>query len=54
MAGGFMQFANKGKILVIRKETSKETRIIVDYKKVINGDPSSNIVLKSGDTIIVP
>ncbi len=55
MAGGFTDWANQKKILVIRKENGKEKRFTVDYKKVTKGnDPSSNVVLKSGDTIIVP
>jgi polysaccharide export outer membrane protein len=55
MAGGFTDWANQKKILIIRKENGKEKRIIVNYKKIVEGDaPDSNIVLKAGDTIIVP
>lgn len=55
LAGGFTEWANQKKILIIRKEDGKEKRIIVNYKKIIKGeDPKSNIILKSGDTIIVP
>jgi polysaccharide export outer membrane protein len=54
MAGGLTQWAKERKILVIRKEMGKETRITLNYKKAIKGDPSSNLVLKSGDTVIVP
>jgi polysaccharide export outer membrane protein len=54
MAGGFTEWAKKSKILVIRNENGKERRITVDYKKAVKGDPNSNLVLKSGDTIIVP
>ncbi len=54
MAGGFGEWAKKTKILVIRNENGKETRITVNYKKAVKGDPNSNLVLKSGDTIIVP
>jgi len=55
MAGGFTDWAKQKKILVIRKENGKEKRLTVDYKKAIKGDdPSSNIILKPGDTIIVP
>jgi len=54
MAGGFTEWAKKRKILVIRKENGKEMRTTVDYKKAMKGDPSSNVALKSGDTIIVP
>ena len=55
MAGGFTDWANQKKILIIRKENGKEKRIIVNYKKIMKGDdPGSNIILKAGDTIIVP
>ena len=55
MAGGFTDWANQKKILIIRKEGGKEKRITVNYKKILKGeDPDSNIILKAGDTIIVP
>ena len=55
MVGGFTDWANQKKILVIRKENGKEKRITINYKKIIKGnDPGSNIILKAGDTIIVP
>jgi polysaccharide export outer membrane protein len=55
MVGGFTEWANQKKILIIRKENGKEKRMTVNYKKIVKGDdPSSNIILKSGDTIIVP
>jgi len=55
MAGGFTDWANQKKILIIRKENGKEKRIIVNYKKIVKGeDPNANVILKSGDSIIVP
>jgi polysaccharide export outer membrane protein len=55
MAGGFTDWANQKKILIIRKENGKEKRVTVNYKKILEGnDPGSNIILKPGDTIIVP
>ena len=55
MAGGFTDWANQKKILIIRKENGKEKRITVNYKKIMKGgDPGSNIILKAGDTIIIP
>jgi polysaccharide export outer membrane protein len=55
MVGGFTDWANQKKILIIRKEDGKEKRITVNYKKIVKGDtPDSNIILKSGDHIIVP
>jgi polysaccharide export outer membrane protein len=55
MAGGFTDWANQKKIMIIRKEGGKEKRITANYKKILEGDdPKSNIVLKPGDTIVVP
>ncbi len=55
MAGGFTDWANQKKILVVRKENGKEKHITVNYKKIRKGDdPASNLILKSGDTVIVP
>jgi polysaccharide export outer membrane protein len=53
MVGGFTDWANEKKILVIRKEGGQEKRITINYKRIVSGkDP--NFVLRSGDTIIVP
>ncbi len=55
MAGGFTDWAKQRKILIIRKENGNEKRFRVDYKKAMKGDDqTSNVVLKAGDTIIVP
>jgi polysaccharide export outer membrane protein len=55
MAGGFTDWANQKKILIIRKENGKEKRITINYRRIIDGkDLDSNIILKSGDTVIVP
>ena len=54
-AGGFTEWANQKKILIVRKEDGLEKRIKVNYKKIMSGkDTGSNIILKAGDTIIVP
>ncbi|MGZ3614752.1 MAG: polysaccharide biosynthesis/export family protein [Thermodesulfobacteriota bacterium] len=54
MAGGFTEWANQKKILVIRKENGKERRILLNYKKILEGeDPGANVVLKPGDIVIV-
>ena len=53
MVGGFSEWANEKKILVIRKEEGKEKRLTVNYKRIVAGkDP--NFIMKSGDTVIVP
>ena len=55
MAGGFTDWANPKKILIVRKEDGKEKRITVNYNKILKGeDPNSNLILKPGDTVIVP
>ena len=55
MAGGFTDWADRKKITIIRKEGGKESRIRVNYKKVIDGDEGAqDIILKSGDIIIIP
>jgi len=55
MAGGFTEWANKRKITVITNEGGKKKKIRVNYKRIISGkDPSQNIILNRGDTIIVP
>ena len=55
MAGGFTEWADQKKVLIIRKESEKDKRIVVNYKKIVSGeDMSYNVVLKPGDTVIVP
>ena len=55
LAGGFTEWANQRKILLVRKEGGNEKRFTINFKKIISGkDLSNNMVLKPGDTIIVP
>jgi len=53
MSGGFTEWANKRKILILTKEGDKEKRITVNYNKIIDGD-MQDIVIKHGDTVIIP
>lgn len=54
-AGGFSEFANLKGIYVVRMENGTDVKHPFNYKKVIKGqNASENIVLKAGDTIIVP
>ena len=54
-AGGFTQFANEKKIYLLRQENGKQDKHPFNYKDVIAGKtPEQNIVLKAGDTIVVP
>ncbi len=54
-AGGFTQYANTGKIYVLRTENGKQQKLPFNYKEVIRGEKTEqNIVLRPGDTIVVP
>jgi len=55
LAGGLTPFASQGNIKILRKENGKETVIPFDYSDVRKGRQlEQNIMLKSGDVIIVP
>jgi len=56
LSGGFTTFANKGKIRIVRRVGGgDEVEYRFDYDAYIKGRaPGSNIVLKNGDTVIVP
>jgi polysaccharide export outer membrane protein len=55
MAEGFTDWANQKKITIMRKEGGKDSRIMVNYKKIIEGDEGAkDITLKSGDIVIIP
>jgi polysaccharide export outer membrane protein len=52
---GFTQFSNLKAIYVLKTENGQQTKIRFNYKDAIKGkDPQQNIVLKPGDTIVVP
>src|SRR5215467_4849124 len=54
-SAGFTQFANTKGIYVLRTENGQQKKYPVNYKKLIKGeDSASNILLKPGDTIVVP
>jgi polysaccharide export outer membrane protein len=54
-AGGFTQFANTKKIYLLRTENGVQKKYNFNYKEVIKGNrPEENILLKPGDTIVVP
>jgi polysaccharide export outer membrane protein len=54
-AGGFSQFADLKNIYILRVENNKTIRLPFNYKDVIKGNrPEQNILLKPGDTVVVP
>jgi polysaccharide biosynthesis/export protein len=54
-AAGFTQFANLKGIYLLRNDGGKQVRIAFNYKDVVKGlHPEENIMLRPGDTIVVP
>jgi polysaccharide biosynthesis/export protein len=52
---GFTQFANTKGIYVLRAENGRQQKIPVNYKRLLKGQAiDQNIILKPGDTIVVP
>jgi polysaccharide biosynthesis/export protein len=55
LAGGLKEFANADEILIIREESGKQTFVPINYKKLAAGqDIAQNVLLREGDTIVVP
>jgi polysaccharide export outer membrane protein len=56
MAGGLTSFAKKNSIIILKREASGQVRSLsFEYGDVEDGENiESNILLQSGDTIIVP
>lgn len=54
-AGGFTQYANLKGIYLLRLENGRQVKYPFNYKEVISGqNPGQNMLLKPGDTIVVP
>jgi len=54
-AAGFTQFANLKAIYLLRMENEKQVKLPFNYKEVVKGHaPEQNIVLRPGDTVVVP
>jgi len=54
-AGGLRDFANRKGIYVLRTQNGSQQRLTFNYDKVIRGkDSKDNILLRPGDTIVVP
>jgi polysaccharide export outer membrane protein len=55
MAGGLSEWAKESKITIMRVESGKQVSFKFNYKEVMVGkNLTQNILLKPGDTIIVP
>ena len=54
-SAGFTQFANLKSIYVLRTENGKQQKFPIKYKQLVKGNGmDKNIVLRPGDTIVVP
>jgi polysaccharide export outer membrane protein len=55
-AGGFKDFAKQKGVFILRHNPNgRESRIAFNYKEFIKGkNPSQNVKLEPGDTIVVP
>lgn len=53
LAGPFSEFAARARIVVLRSEGAKVTRIPFSYYRVIAGE-QENVLLQPGDIILVP
>lgn len=52
---GFTQFANLKSIYLLRTENGKQVKLPFNYKEVVKGNhPEQNILLRPGDTLVVP
>lgn len=55
MAGGFTEWADREKVIILRREGGQERRIPVNYKEIVKGKNSEqNILIQAGDTVVVP
>jgi polysaccharide export outer membrane protein len=55
LAGGFTRFADENRIVIVRRDARGERRIPFDYDAVVHkGDLQQNLLLQSGDTVVVP
>jgi polysaccharide export outer membrane protein len=54
-AGGFTEWADTKNIIIVRREGGKEIQLRFNYKEFTVGEKlEQNILLKPGDTIVVP
>jgi polysaccharide export outer membrane protein len=54
LAQGFTDFAARDRIVILRQEKGETKRIPFNYRKVAGGDEQANLVVQSGDIIVVP
>ena len=52
--GGVAEYAKRNKIYIVREIGGVRTTIPFDYNAVMKGEAEKDLILKSGDTIVVP
>jgi polysaccharide export outer membrane protein len=52
--GGVAEYAKRNKIYIVREIGGVRTTIDFDYNAVMKGEADKDLILKSGDTIVVP
>ena len=53
-AQGLTEFADRGRIVVLRQNGASTTRIPFNYRKVAEGSEQDNFYVRPGDIIVVP
>ena len=53
-AQGLSEFADRGRIVVLRQNGNETTRIPFNYRKVAEGSEQDNFYVRPGDIIVVP
>jgi polysaccharide export outer membrane protein len=53
-AQGLSEFADRGRIVVLRQNGASTTRIPFNYRKVAEGSEQDNFYVRPGDIIVVP
>ena len=54
-AQGFTEWADKRNLLLLRQGKDGQERFEINYRNIISGDaPEQNLLIKPGDTLVVP
>lgn len=53
-AQGLTEFADRGRIVVLRQQSTSTSRIPFNYRKVAEGSEQDNFYVRPGDIIVVP
>ncbi|MDF1536357.1 MAG: polysaccharide biosynthesis/export family protein [bacterium] len=55
LAGGFTEFADRGRMLLVRGSGADQQKITISYTEILKSSADKgNVVLERGDTLVVP